>query len=242
MQADTCDRARVYAENTLRALQEVLEEGFEAGELLDAVERYARDALYYVEVGDCDTALSAASYAEGLLDSLKYTGRLEPRWGTPEWNKPRVFVAGTFDIIHPGHVDLLRYAASLGKVYVVVARDSNVERIKGKRPVLPEEARLRVVESIRYVYEARLGDEKDIFKPLEEIRPDIVVLGPDQPFDPDKLSKKIEERTGKRPRVVRYPEKEEFHEGMRSSSDIIMRICCGSYCHSIGCVPGPENP
>ena len=43
-----------------------------------------------------------------------------------------VMVAGTFDLIHPGHLYLIQEARKLGKVVVVVGRDKNVERVKGR--------------------------------------------------------------------------------------------------------------
>ncbi|RLF13769.1 MAG: DUF357 domain-containing protein, partial [Thermoprotei archaeon] len=60
----------------------------------------------------------------------------------------KVLVAGVFDLIHPGHLFFLQCAKELGEVYVVVARDSTVERIKGRRPVVPEDQRLEVVRQL----------------------------------------------------------------------------------------------
>ena len=87
-----------------------------------------------------------------------------------------VVVAGTFDILHPGHVYLFEEAADLGDVYVIIARDSNVT----KKTVFNEKERLKMVESLKPVKKAVLGDENDFFKPIEEIGPDIIFLGPDQ--------------------------------------------------------------
>lgn len=232
--ANTCERAVRYAENVLEALGKLKGElGEWYSSLLDASKRYAEDALYYAGKGDCDTALSAASYAEGLIDALKYMSIVEPKWPSSFKEEKKVFVAGTFDIIHPGHIELLRYASQYGKVHVVVARDKNVLYGKGKRPVLDEESRLKVVSSIRYVYDAVIGDPEDKLRPLEKIRPDIIVLGPDQPYDPSMLADLVEERTGKRPTVVRFEGKKSFSGGLKSTSDIIRRICEDTYCHAI---------
>ncbi len=237
MGEEACERAERYIEGAVRALASVrraLGQGYER--LLDAASRYIEDADYYLSKGDCDTALAAVSYAEGLLDALKYLGVVEPEWPPhARPSRPKVFVAGTFDLLHPGHIELLEYASNLGELHVVVARDSTVERLKGRPPLLNEGSRLRVVSSIRYVKKAYLGDERDMLAPLERIKPDIVVLGPDQPFEEEKLAEMIAERTGKRPKVLRYPAKGEFQPGMKGSSDIIRRICCESYCRSIGC-------
>ena len=237
----TCERAIRYAGTLLRALDEIPQEVKEKYvQLLDASRRYAKDALYYADKGDCDTALSAASYAEGLLDSLKYLKILEPKWPKPEWDQPKVFIAGTFDIIHPGHIDLFKFAADHGKVYVVIARDKNVVKEKGKKPILDEASRLKVVSAIRYIYKARLGDPEDKLKPVEEIKPDIIILGPDQPLNPEELAVAVKERTGKQPIVKRFENKQEFSHGMKSTSDIILKICRETYCQSISNSPNKE--
>ncbi|MEB3861327.1 MAG: cytidylyltransferase family protein [Desulfurococcales archaeon] len=233
---DAGSRAELYIRGVRDALERLKRRLGELGpgleRLVDAAERYAGDAEYYLNSGDPLTALAAASYAEGLIDALKYLGVVEPEWGRPP-EKPIVFVGGTFDLIHPGHVDLLRFASRYGRVVVVIARDSTVERIKGRRPLLSEEDRLRVVSSIRYVYQARLGHEGDPLKSVEDVRPDVIVLGPDQAFDEEWLAGEAERRTGKRPLVVRYPGKHVFSGGMRSTSDIIKKACTSSLCTAL---------
>ena len=230
------ERAWVYIASARRALEGLEKElpsrrlPVDVSPLLDAAKRYIGDAEYYYARGDYATALAAASYAEGLIDALKYLGLAEPRWPERRLIERRVFLGGTFDIVHPGHVELFRAASMLGKPYVVVARDSTVRRIKGKEPVLPEEARLAVVSSIRYVYEAFLGSERSFMESVARVKPDVILLGPDQPFDEEELASQVERELGYRPEVVRFEEKRAFAGGMRSSSDIVARICRGSYC------------
>ncbi len=227
------ERVRRYIRGLRDALSKVdwgsLPPGFRYERLRDAIERYLSDAEYYLAKGDDETALVAVSYAEGLLDSLKYLGLLDIEWPKPIEEK-RVFVGGTFDIIHPGHIALLEYAARLGKVFVVIARDSTVKKLKGRPPLLSEDARLRVISSIRYVYEARLGYRDDFLRSVEDIRPDVIVLGPDQKFDEDELADTIEERLGYRPVIERFKGKIEFSDGMKSTSDIIRKACSSSLC------------
>ena len=204
-------------------------------DLIEAVKRYADDAKYYLDKGDCETALVAASYAEGLLDSLKYLGVLEPVWKRPveEEVERRVFVAGTFDILHPGHLELFRLASRYGKVYAIVARDSMAEKAKGRRPILPERVRLEMVSAIRYVYKAMLGDPVDPLASVGRVKPHVIVLGPDQPYDPEDLAGTVEKRFGFRPLVIKMSGKRKFSESMKSSSDIIRRICSSSLCKDI---------
>lgn len=244
MSGEECEsRVRRYLAGLEAALESVgrrLGEGY--SRLVDAARRYAEDARYYLSSGDCETALAAASYAEGLLDSLKYLGVLEPEWPRDVAGdvERRVFVAGTFDILHPGHVELFRAASRYGRVYAVIARDSTVERLKGRKPVLPEDVRLELVSAIKYVYKAMLGDPVDHLASVGRVRPDVIVLGPDQPYEPESLAKTVERRFGFRPLVVKLGGKRVFSGSMKSSSDIIRKICSSSLCESLGEPRGPE--
>ena len=65
-------------------------------------------------------------------------------------NKRRVMCCGTFDYLHPGHLSFIEQAAALGdELYVVVARDENVQRIKGHYPDHREEDRKAAIEQLR---------------------------------------------------------------------------------------------
>ena len=101
----------------------------------------------------------------------------------------RVLCCGTFDHLHPGHESFLRQAADLGdELFVVVARDENVHRIKGRFPDEKEEARLAAVAGVECVNDARLGyPGQDFLRVVEDIGPSIIALGYDQ-HAPPKLS------------------------------------------------------
>ncbi|MFQ6088328.1 MAG: adenylyltransferase/cytidyltransferase family protein [Candidatus Methanofastidiosia archaeon] len=94
----------------------------------------------------------------------------------------KVFVAGTFDILHPGHIYLLKEASKLGEVYVVVARDLNVKKLKGRKPIFSERERAEMLRSIKYVHRVVLGSEIDFFSSVERVKPDLIFLGPDQDY------------------------------------------------------------
>lgn len=96
-----------------------------------------------------------------------------------------VLASGTFDLLHFGHVRYLEEAKKAGgenaKLIVIVARDRTVERLKGARPIMPEDQRRVVVESLKVVDEALLGfEEFDIARVIDKIRPDIIAVGHDQ--------------------------------------------------------------
>lgn len=93
----------------------------------------------------------------------------------------RVFAAGTFDGLHPGHVAFLQFAKSLGgELFVVVARDGSVKKTKGKAPYFNEKERLTLVSSLRVVDKALLGSKKSFMASVEKVKPQIIVLGHDQ--------------------------------------------------------------
>jgi len=103
-----------------------------------------------------------------------------------EMRKKRVVLAsGTFDLLHLGHVRYLEEAKRAGgenaELIVIIARDSTVEKRKGKKPVMPEDQRRALVESLKVVDEAILGYEDfDIGNVVEKIKPDVIAVGHDQ--------------------------------------------------------------
>ncbi|MEM4513408.1 MAG: DUF357 domain-containing protein [Ignisphaera sp.] len=180
---------------------------------------YLDDSNYYLEKGDCTTGLITISYAEGLLDALKSINAIEISW--EKKTETIVFAAGSFDIIHPGHIEFLRWAASLGdKLVVVVSRDKNYRYFKGYDPVFSENERLKIVESMKYVYRAILGSDKDLFGVVKSVKPSVIALGYDQPSQ-DLILNELKARGLEHVRIVRMPER----VGGYSSSSIKSRIC-----------------
>ena len=98
-----------------------------------------------------------------------------------------VFTNGCFDIIHPGHVDLLKRAKELGtKLIVGINSDSSVRAIKGKsRPFLSQTDRAEILKNLSSVDDVRIFDEPTPEKLIEEIKPDVLVKGGD--WKPDEI-------------------------------------------------------
>ncbi len=219
---ELCVRVKKYLTMVRKALSSLSVKSGYAKDVLRIVELaklYLEDSQYYYGKGDYGTALACVSYAEGLLDALRMLGHVDVRWVREPVR--RVFVAGTFDLIHPGHIRYLREADRLGLVYAVIARDENVRRFKGKSPIMPEDLRLEMVSSIKYVYKAMLGDPSDMFKPVEEVKPDVILLGPDQPVDELSLTEELARR-GLKTKVVRL--KSRCGPKLSSTSEIIKEV------------------
>ena len=92
-----------------------------------------------------------------------------------------VLAGGVFDIIHPGHINTLNDAKKLGDVLVVVvATDKTAIKMKRRKPLHNAKLRHELVSSLIMVDLCIVGDEEDIFKTVDLVKPQIIVLGYDQ--------------------------------------------------------------
>lgn len=110
-----------------------------------------------------------------------------------------VLASGTFDLLHLGHVKYLEEAKKAGgkqaQLVVIVARDKTVEKRKGSKPVMPEEHRRALVESLKVVDDAVLGYENfDINTVIEKLRPDVIAIGHDQNGIEEQVQKAVAEK------------------------------------------------
>ena len=92
-----------------------------------------------------------------------------------------VFTNGCFDILHRGHLHVLREAKALGDLLIVaVNSDGSVKRLKGhSRPVISEAGRSELIAALEMVDYVTLFDEIDPRRLIEEIQPDILAKGGD---------------------------------------------------------------
>ena len=103
-------------------------------------------------------------------------------------------VFGTFDVIHPGHLNFFKQAKKFGrKLIVVVARDVNVKRIKGRLPKLDESERSEEVrKTIKQSNDQTiLGQIKNPYAVIKKEKPDVICLGYDQNSFSKGLKKKF---------------------------------------------------
>ena len=69
----------------------------------------------------------------------------------------KVFVSGCYDLLHSGHVEFFRQASQFGDLYVGIGSDATYLEYKHRQPMFPQEERLFMVKSIRYVKEAYIN-------------------------------------------------------------------------------------
>lgn len=134
--------------------------------------------------------------------------------------KTRVMTTGVFDLIHLGHIHMLQAAKKLGdELLVIIARDETVLKQK-HNPINPEEVRRQIVAALKPVDQAILGHRGDIYQIVGELKPDIIALGFDQPFEEAAVERKCLEH-GVKARVVRLPQ---FDHDLDATRKIIERI------------------
>jgi len=119
-----------------------------------------------------------------------------------------VFTNGVFDLIHPGHVELLEAARSEGDALVVgLNTDASVRRLGkgGDRPVNPEDARARVLAGFSAVDCVVLFDEDTPYELIRALEPDVLVKGADYTRDRIVGADLVEARGGRVVRVELVP-------------------------------------
>jgi D-beta-D-heptose 7-phosphate kinase/D-beta-D-heptose 1-phosphate adenosyltransferase len=94
----------------------------------------------------------------------------------------KIFVNGTFDILHRGHIEMLQYAKSLGnELLVCIDTDNRVKELKGpNRPINNQNDRAFMLQSLKAVDQVWFfGSEDELEFILETYKPDIMVKGSD---------------------------------------------------------------
>ncbi len=141
-------------------------------------------------------------------------------------NRKIVLASGVFDLLHLGHVKFLEEAKRAGgenaELIVIIARDSTVEQTKGRKPIMPEDQRRALVESLKVVDIALLGfEDLDIAEVVDKIKPDIIALG----YDQEKMAQETEAYLKKHNLPVKIIRIGKFGEdALDSSSKIRQKI------------------
>lgn len=146
----------------------------------------------------------------------------------------KVFVSGCYDLLHSGHVEFFRQAAEYGDLYVGIGSDNTILHYKNHKTVYPEQERLFMVKSIRYVKDAYINQGDgilDFLPTLDIIHPDILVVNRDGASEAKRLV--CEERGMEYVVLNRVP-----HEGLtaRSSTDLKKELETGKSQVSTDCL------
>ena len=94
----------------------------------------------------------------------------------------KVFVSGCYDLLHSGHVEFFRQASQFGELYVGIGSDQTILGYKHHQTFYPEQERLFMVKSIRYVKDAFInqGDGiMDFIPTVDMVKPDVFVVNAD---------------------------------------------------------------
>ena len=135
----------------------------------------------------------------------------------------RVMAVGVFDLLHAGHLHYVEQAKSLGdELIVVVAHDDTVRKQKHE-PVTNQELRRRMVEGLKPVDKAIVGDppSEPIFDILNIVKPDIIALGYDQKHSRDSIKSGLEDNGWGQVQVIRV---EGLADDLDGTRKIIARI------------------
>ena len=135
----------------------------------------------------------------------------------------RVMAVGVFDLLHAGHLHDVEQAKSLGdELIVVVAHDDTVRKQKHE-PVTNQELRRRMVEGLKPVDRAIVGNppSEPIFDILNTVKPDIIALGYDQKHSRDSIKSGLDNNGWSQVEVIRV---EGLADDLDGTRKIIARI------------------
>ncbi|KAA3656777.1 MAG: cytidyltransferase [Chloroflexi bacterium] len=131
----------------------------------------------------------------------------------------KVFVSGSYDLLHSGHIAFFREAAAYGDLYVAIGSDKTVYDLKGRVPVNNEDERLYMVQSVKCVKDAFISRGSGLLDFLAEfkaLQPDIFVVNEDgHTLDKEQLCRKFN--------VEYVVLKREPHKGLTPRSTTALR-------------------
>lgn len=129
-------------------------------------------------------------------------------------------VFGAFDGLHPGHLNFFKQAKKHGDFLIVsVGTDKNVAVIKGKKPLFFQKERLALVASVGLVDKAVLGAEKDFYREIKKMAPNIICLGYDQWATEEDVRVELDRVGLKKTKVVRLKP----HKASKAKSTIVKK-------------------
>ena len=135
----------------------------------------------------------------------------------------KVFVSGCYDLLHSGHIEFFIQASRYGDLYVGIGSDETYLEYKHRKPMFPQEERLFMVKSIKYVKDAYINAGSgviDYVPTLDIVKPDIFVVNAEGGSD--------EKRRICEERGIQYVELERTpHEGLQARSSSSLKAALG---------------
>lgn len=127
-----------------------------------------------------------------------------------------VLVFGSFDVLHPGHVEFFKEAKKHGDyLTVVVARNDTIKKVKGQEPKYDENDRLEHVKALGIVDSVMLGYHDNKYNIIKKLMPDVICLGYDQKSFTEHLEEELK-KIGVNAKVVRLnPYKEHKYKSSK---------------------------
>ena len=135
----------------------------------------------YLNKFDIFTAVELASYATTKCVAKKKIRKV----ALSDFKKNVVFSNGVFDILHKGHIDLLKFSRKLGKKLVLgINSDKSVKKNKGEnRPLNSIKDRVKKIKQLNLVDQIIIFNEKTPIRIIKKLRPDVIVKGDDYTFN-----------------------------------------------------------
>ncbi|MFH1790247.1 MAG: adenylyltransferase/cytidyltransferase family protein [bacterium] len=139
----------------------------------------------------------------------------------------KVMVFGTFDILHPGHINFFKQAKKFGDfLIVVIARDSTIAKVKKEKPINSQYKRMSLVKDSGLAEKVVLGGVVDKYAIIAKEKPDVIALGYDQSSFTKNLKKLINYKTN----IVRLDsyKPEKFKSSKLKQSKYAKNIDCNN--------------
>ena len=109
-------------------------------------------------------------------------------------NSRKIMIFGTFDLLHLGHISLIKQARKYGdNLILVLARDETVKKLKGFYPTQNIDQRAQKIADIKLVNKIVKGKLRNYYQVINNYQPDVICLGYDQTYLTDQLKDKIQQ-------------------------------------------------
>lgn len=98
---------------------------------------------------------------------------------------------GTFDLLHPGHLNYFQQAKKHGNYLIVVIARDKTKKLQNKPLLFNEKQRLKIIQKLKIVDQALLGSLTNHFQVIKKLKPDIICLGYDHQIKIPELKVKL---------------------------------------------------